>query len=195
MLKAVTRSARLVDEKLAVINTERASRGQTKASVAYYFDHYANEDDTEVLVTEVDFTTARRELVPSVSLDELQHYERVRDTFEGVTKRPASNGNASRPSTARSAGSQQQNRYPPVPPAALKRAASSKNHSAGANGARNVAHPTTAGAFDSDDDYVVRTDKLSLNASDKGKGKKMRADVAIVGGTCDTNGAAEDLYD
>ncbi|KAH9825723.1 ATPase family associated with various cellular activities (AAA) [Teratosphaeria destructans] len=65
MLKAVTRSARLVDEKLAAINAERGARGQTRASVAYYFDHHATDADTAVAVTEEDFVLARRELVPS----------------------------------------------------------------------------------------------------------------------------------
>ncbi|KAI7630665.1 AAA-domain-containing protein, partial [Hortaea werneckii] len=87
MLKAVTRSARAVDDKLAVINTERLSKGQSKASVAYYFDHYATDEDTDVLVTQDDFMLAKRELVPSVSVDELKHYERVRNTFEGSTNK------------------------------------------------------------------------------------------------------------
>ncbi|KXL50398.1 hypothetical protein M433DRAFT_61377 [Acidomyces richmondensis BFW] len=83
MLKAVTRSARLVDEKLAAINAQRLAQGHTKVSVAYFFDHYASEKDTEITVTEDDFLKAKSELVPSVSMDELRHYERVKTTFEG----------------------------------------------------------------------------------------------------------------
>ncbi|KAI9712933.1 MAG: peroxisomal assembly protein [Chrysothrix sp. TS-e1954] len=53
-------------------------------SVAYFFDHLASEEDLEVVVEEEDFDVARRELVPSVSADELRHYERVRRAFEMV---------------------------------------------------------------------------------------------------------------
>lgn len=92
MLKAVTRSARAVDARVAALNAERARRGGHHAapiSVAYYFDHHADENDpeTQVLVREEDFALARKDLVPSVSLDELRHYERVREQFEGATKK------------------------------------------------------------------------------------------------------------
>lgn len=51
-------------------------------TVAYYFDHLATADDVEVVVEEEDFVAAYRELVPSVSAKELEHYDRVRQTFE-----------------------------------------------------------------------------------------------------------------
>lgn len=38
------------------------------------------------MVEQVDFENARNELVPSVSAEELGHYERVRRTFEGAPK-------------------------------------------------------------------------------------------------------------
>ncbi|TVY48643.1 Peroxisomal biogenesis factor [Lachnellula occidentalis] len=77
MLKAVTRQASLVDTKIAVIN-----KNSTKISTAYFFDHYATKEDTDVVVTEEDFMLAEQELVPSVSFGELEHYKKVRGMFE-----------------------------------------------------------------------------------------------------------------
>ena len=53
-------------------------------TVAYFFDHLATEEDTEVTVEAQDFEAAHKELVPSVSAKELEHYERVRAVFERV---------------------------------------------------------------------------------------------------------------
>jgi peroxin-6 len=78
MLKAVTRQASLVDAKIAAIN----NTSSTKISTAYFFDHYATKEDTDVVVTEEDFVLAEKELVPSVSVGELQHYKWVRGMFE-----------------------------------------------------------------------------------------------------------------
>lgn len=83
MLKAITRQARAVDEKVKAYNAARPS----PISIAYFFDHLASEEDTAVMVMEEDFIEAHRELVPSVSADELKHYERVRHTFEGAGKK------------------------------------------------------------------------------------------------------------
>lgn len=82
MLKAITRRARLVDAKVAAHN-KTLRPGATPLTIAGFFDHHATEADTEVMVSEEDFDSARRELVPSVSYEELQHYEGVRRTFEG----------------------------------------------------------------------------------------------------------------
>lgn len=89
MLKAITRQARAVDEKVAAINSERS----VPMTIAYFFDHLATEEDTAVMVREEDFVEAHRELVPSVSADELKHYERVRKTFEGTGKKEESTQN------------------------------------------------------------------------------------------------------
>lgn len=83
MLKAITRQARAVDEKVAAYNKTH----QPNITIAYFFDHLATEEDTAVMVTEQDFMEAHRELVPSVSADELRHYDRVRRTFEGAGKK------------------------------------------------------------------------------------------------------------
>ncbi|KJR80963.1 peroxin-6 [Sporothrix schenckii 1099-18] len=82
MLKAVTRQASAVDDKIAAMTAS----GKKPMSTAYYFDHYATPEDVAVLVTEQDFLEANRELVPSISAGELAHYERVRATFEGKKK-------------------------------------------------------------------------------------------------------------
>ncbi|KAI9788807.1 MAG: peroxisomal assembly protein [Candelina submexicana] len=75
MLKAITRQASTVDEKI------KALPGGP-VTTAYFFDHLATKEDSEVTVTEGDFYAAQRELVGSVSARELKHYERVRRTFE-----------------------------------------------------------------------------------------------------------------
>ncbi|KAG9241396.1 hypothetical protein BJ878DRAFT_447608 [Calycina marina] len=99
MLKAVTRQALLVDSKIASINKSNTSQGKNKISTAYFFDHFAIKEDIAVLVEEDDFIAAERELVPSVSLKELEHYKRVRAQFEKFEEpedaaKPNGNGNA-----------------------------------------------------------------------------------------------------
>jgi peroxin-6 len=61
MLKAITRQATSVDEKIKVLP-------DGPVSTAYYFDHLATPDDIAVMVTEEDFTDAQGELVASVRL-------------------------------------------------------------------------------------------------------------------------------
>jgi peroxin-6 len=83
MLKAITRSARAVDEKVKTYNNTHTP----SITIAYFFDHLATEEDTAVMVTEEDFMEAHKELVPSVSADELRHYDGVRRQFEGAGKK------------------------------------------------------------------------------------------------------------
>ena len=59
MLKAVTRQASAVDEKIKSLYGGRITP-------AYFFDHYATKEDTMVMVTEEDFFDAQHELVGSV---------------------------------------------------------------------------------------------------------------------------------
>jgi peroxin-6 len=82
MLKAITRSAEKVDQKVASHNAS-LKPGQSAITIAQFFDHYSTDEDVLVSVTEDDFLAAQRELVPSVSAEELGHYERVRKAFEG----------------------------------------------------------------------------------------------------------------
>lgn len=217
MLKAVTRSARAVDQRVAAINAERASLGQSKISVAYYFDHYGTDQDSDVVVVEEDFMRAREELTPSVSLDELRHYERVRSTFEGATKKDDTaadvEGHQHVPTPNQNGVSTRHRAMD-----AMKRA--SKNKLPTTNGGP---HPTPranageTGADDADDDYVIRTDRLSLkdHASNhyvgKGKGKGKSQEAAYSpsvgdrlsdsvnannnGAVMQPDGGDEDLYD
>ena len=59
MLKAITRKASAVDEKI-----KHLPNGPV--STAHFFDHYATDSDIEVIVTEQDFLAAQSELVSSV---------------------------------------------------------------------------------------------------------------------------------
>ena len=87
MLKAVTRSARQVDDRVAEVNAQRAANNKHPVTIAGFFDHHATPSDLEVQVEEQDFELARKELTPSVSYEELKHYEKVRDQFEGGPKK------------------------------------------------------------------------------------------------------------
>lgn len=84
MLKAITRRATSVDAKVKSLNAQRASGTPPlpPLTVSAFFDHYAETEDTDVVVENADFQAAIRELVPSVSVKELEHYDRVRKTFE-----------------------------------------------------------------------------------------------------------------
>lgn len=110
MLKAVTRQASGVDSKIALLNSSSShdevgeSGSSTSVSLqkarndpnrpekitpAYFFDHYAVQEDIAVQVTEEDFMLAQQELIPSVSAKELEHYGRVRAMFESAGEKEA----------------------------------------------------------------------------------------------------------
>lgn len=76
MLNSMIRVANECDIKIA--KSGKNSR--------YWFDNIATEKDIQVLVKQQDFVKARDELNPSVSVEELQHYLRVRENFEGGKK-------------------------------------------------------------------------------------------------------------
>ena len=189
MLKAVTRSAREVDQRVAAINAERSARGQSNISVGYYFDHYGSENDINVMVTEDDFTLARKDLVPSVSLDELQHYERVRSMFEGTTKKEDETNHNGQNGNSRVRNQAME---------AMKRA----QQQGMLNGSANN-HSRHQGQADEDDtDYVIRTDQMSLNSNGarnsspvKGKGKGKSRELVAEPVRDQREAEAEDLYD
>ncbi|KAK6458712.1 peroxisomal assembly protein [Scheffersomyces xylosifermentans] len=83
MLNAMTRVANEVDAKIKNFNQDLASQGKAEVSTRWWFDNAATEDDVNVLVRMQDFEKAQRELNPSVSAEELEHYLRVRENFEG----------------------------------------------------------------------------------------------------------------
>nr|OQO25710.1 hypothetical protein B0A51_07272 [Rachicladosporium sp. CCFEE 5018] len=172
MLKAVTRSARLVDARVAAINSTRSAEDKLPITIAGFFDHHATEVDLNVLVEEVDFAEARKELVPSVSLDELRHYESVRDQFEGAGKKQKSIEDTMESQNA--PPSAQNNNIDPKVVARAKlnelmaRKGSSRSAVSNDNGS---AVGAVAGASSDEDDYVIRTDKLKLNGSNGSNGK------------------------
>jgi len=83
MLKAITRAAQKVDQKVVNYNSHLKT-GESAITIAQFFDHHATDEDVIVTVTEEDFIAAQNELVPSVSAEEFTHYERVRKAFEGT---------------------------------------------------------------------------------------------------------------
>lgn len=78
ILKAMTRISKEIDLKVSKYN----ELNETNVSIRYWFDHVATEADTDVVVTADDILSAHKELVPSVSKQELEHYLRVRANFE-----------------------------------------------------------------------------------------------------------------
>jgi peroxin-6 len=163
MLKAITRQARAVDEKVKAYNATH----QPPITVAYFFDHLATEEDTAVMVTEQDFIEANRELVPSVSADELKHYERVRNTFEGAGKKEEQKGNV-QTQLAITNGEAPQFR---IETGSVR--GKGKSTAGGASQADSHRQVDGADADDDEDDYVIRTDHLTLNGSaDSGRGKE-----------------------
>jgi peroxin-6 len=84
MLNAMTRTAGVVDTKIKEYNDNvRAKQGLPPVTTRWWFQNVAAKEDVVVEVTSGDFEKAQRELVPSVSADELRHYLNVRDNFEG----------------------------------------------------------------------------------------------------------------
>ncbi|KAI9894218.1 MAG: peroxisomal assembly protein [Vezdaea aestivalis] len=91
MLKAITRQAASIDDKIAKIPGPALTTAQ-------FFDHHATHEDVAVMVTEIDFVEAQKELIGSVSAKELDHYRAIQKSFEGDDK----TRDAGRTETARS---------------------------------------------------------------------------------------------
>lgn len=87
MLNAMTRTANEVDAKLKTFNEQRVADKKEEVSSRWWFDNVATPADINVLVTMKDFEKSLSELVPSVSADELNHYLRVKENFEGGKKK------------------------------------------------------------------------------------------------------------
>ncbi|KAL1837529.1 hypothetical protein VTJ49DRAFT_3674 [Mycothermus thermophilus] len=206
MLKAVTRQASLVDAKVRAINADPAAHNlRGPISTAYFFDHFATQEDLAVMVTEQDFLEAHRELVPSVSAGELEHYEKVRQAFEGQKERDAA-------AAAGAAGGQARLGLPSATTTGSGRrtfsGASSKGKGKAPMGkgkGKAVAGSEDLeeeddddvdeyGAYDADDSYVV-TGSLRR---DKGKGKEVVPPIAANSGAPFGDGVGEgdeELYD
>jgi peroxin-6 len=150
MLKAVTRQATAVDNKIRAINADPETHHPI--STAYYFDHYATPEDIAVMVQEQDFLAANDELIPSVSAGELAHYEHVRATFEGVREKEKDDK-----------------------PAPVQRAVSGASTSSKGKG-KAVASGSSKGkgkgiALTSDDEIDEEDEVDDMNGQSKGKGK------------------------
>jgi len=185
MLKAITRSARLVDNRVESINAERkaASPPKPPVTIAQFFDYYAKEQDTQVVVTHDDFVAAQRELVPSVSAEEIGHYERVRKEFEGDKdkEKQAANGKSHMPS-AEQLKAMQQKMIEDMLAHGLQDGSIARGKKA-SKGNRNGFGPahdrarqgSMPSGTNDQDDTVIRTDHLALNghqdSAGKGKGK------------------------
>lgn len=84
MLNAMIRTAREADLKLEQYN--QTMEEKDKLNIRQWFEKVATDKDLEVVVGTEDFHEARKELVASVSEQELAHYLRVRENFEGGKK-------------------------------------------------------------------------------------------------------------
>nr|KAJ3422544.1 peroxisomal assembly protein [Polyrhizophydium stewartii] len=91
LLKAMTRTIDAVNERLGA-DTRSAQGHPYPLTPQYYLDQMATEEEINVRVQLSDFAAAVRELVPSVPVDELQRYERLRDQFQKQDKLEASKG-------------------------------------------------------------------------------------------------------
>lgn len=94
MLNAMTRTANEVDTKIKEYNERLAADGKPEISTRWWFDNIATPEDMDVLVQMDDFNKAQEELSPSVSAEELEHYLRVRENFEGGKEKAMANGNS-----------------------------------------------------------------------------------------------------
>ncbi|KAI5951644.1 PEX6 [Candida jiufengensis] len=83
MLNAMTRVANEVDEKIKIYNNELTLQNKPEINSRWWFDNVATKEDITVSVKMEDFIKAQQELNPSVSAEELQHYLKVRENFEG----------------------------------------------------------------------------------------------------------------
>ncbi|KAG8760764.1 peroxisomal assembly protein [Serendipita sp. 396] len=100
MLKAMTRKAEEVDKKIgmhaiaplhlalanmlssAILNEQPQSLEHIyPITPQYYLAQIAVKDDTEIVVSRQDFVAALKELVPSVSQTEMEHYRQVQRRF------------------------------------------------------------------------------------------------------------------
>lgn len=88
MLKAMTRKAASVDAKIALINSQPRDPAHVyPITPQYYLAEMSTEEDTDITVNREDFLAALKELVPSVSQTEMEHYRKVQEKFADNSKR------------------------------------------------------------------------------------------------------------
>nr|CAG8450293.1 2321_t:CDS:10 [Entrophospora candida] len=81
MLKAMSRTAEAIETKVAKLNENPKPNLPNPMTSQYYLNHLATAEDTLVEVTQEDFDKALKELIPSVSEKELEHYRMVQMKF------------------------------------------------------------------------------------------------------------------
>ncbi|CDO74862.1 hypothetical protein BN946_scf185004.g12 [Trametes cinnabarina] len=83
LLKAMSRKAEELEETIAKWNAAPPPNSPHPHPMTpqYYLAELATPAETAVLVSEEDFNTALRELVPSVSQAEMEHYARIQQRF------------------------------------------------------------------------------------------------------------------
>ncbi|KAG6813100.1 hypothetical protein H0H92_013954 [Tricholoma furcatifolium] len=82
MLNAMSRKAKDVDDKIARLNSVPGPYDYpTPLTPQYFLAEMASEDDINVLVSREDFERALKDLVPSVSQSEMDHYLQVQRRF------------------------------------------------------------------------------------------------------------------
>ncbi|KAL6309205.1 AAA-domain-containing protein [Sparassis latifolia] len=86
LLKAMSRKAEELENTIAKLNASPPDTHHPyPLTPQYYLAELATPAETEVLVSEEDFTGALRELVPSVTQAEMEHYARIQQRFSKET--------------------------------------------------------------------------------------------------------------
>lgn len=162
-------------------------------------------------VEEQDFELARKELTPSVSYEELKHYEKVRDQFEGgPPKKEQAQLAIDEGQEMQMLGNAPEEEKRQMSESDKAFAREKFNELMARRTSSKASVPQVNGRGEDsgdDDDFVVRTDRLTLNGNGngnsggraisrpvggKGKGKgKSREDVVVDA----AEDVGEDLYD
>lgn len=109
MLKSMTRKAATIEETIQALNSRNEEERKEEKhhpfplTTLYYLDEMADPDSLNIKVSKQDFEEALKELIPSVSMQEMQHYRQVQAKFSSPAKEEAkkeekeatSNGNMS----------------------------------------------------------------------------------------------------
>ncbi|KZT66717.1 AAA-domain-containing protein [Daedalea quercina L-15889] len=91
LLKAMSRKAEELEETIEKLNNQPPNpRHPYPLTPQYYLAELATPAEMEVLVTQRDFEAALKELIPSVSQAEMEHYARVQQRFSKETINSAS---------------------------------------------------------------------------------------------------------
>ncbi|KAI8615569.1 P-loop containing nucleoside triphosphate hydrolase protein [Chytriomyces sp. MP71] len=82
MLKAMSRTIRVVDDKIVEHNEARSKEGKTPLLMTDFLETVADSRDKSVIVNENDFLEALAELKPSLTPADLAHYAKLQDKFK-----------------------------------------------------------------------------------------------------------------